>query len=69
MLTRMNPSDLPDARRVGYSQISIVPTGRLAFVSGQVAWDAKGATVADRIRMFWILSLENRSQNTIFLLQ
>ena len=27
------------------------------------------ATMADRIRMFWILLLENRSQNNIFLLQ
>jgi enamine deaminase RidA (YjgF/YER057c/UK114 family) len=37
-LTRMNPASLPDAGAVGYSQISITEPGRLAFVSGQVAW-------------------------------
>ncbi|MEX0368346.1 MAG: RidA family protein [Ruegeria sp.] len=35
--TRMNPSTLPDAGALGYSQISVTGTGRLAFVSGQVA--------------------------------
>lgn len=37
-VTRMNPKTLPDAPKVGYSQISITEPGRLAFVSGQVAW-------------------------------
>ncbi len=41
-ITRMNPQTLPDAGRVGYSQISIAPAGRLAFVSGQVAWRRGG---------------------------
>lgn len=36
-ITRMNPAALPDAGQLGYSQISIAPAGRLAFVSGQVA--------------------------------
>lgn len=44
-LTRMNPATLPDAGRVGYSQISVAGPGRLAFVSGQVAWDAQGSPV------------------------
>lgn len=41
-ITRMNPQTLPDAGRIGYSQISIAPTARLAFVSGQVAWRRDG---------------------------
>ncbi|MGS4887631.1 RidA family protein [Roseibium sp. MB-4] len=39
-LQRLNPIDLPDAGKIGYSQISIVEPKRLAFVSGQVAWSA-----------------------------
>lgn len=42
-IERMNPPALPDAGKVGYSQISIAPPGPLAFVSGQVAWRPNGA--------------------------
>lgn len=42
-IDRMNPPALPDASKVGYSQISIAHPGPLAFVSGQVAWCADGA--------------------------
>lgn len=42
---RINPQTLPDAGSVGYSQISIVEPGRLAFVSGQVAWRRDGGPV------------------------
>ncbi|WP_421724537.1 RidA family protein [Bauldia sp.] len=42
---RMNPDTLPDAGKAGYSQISVTSPGRLAFVSGQVAWDADGSAV------------------------
>ncbi|GHC56085.1 RidA family protein [Neogemmobacter tilapiae] len=45
-ITRMNPASLPDAGNSGYSQISIVEPGRLAFVSGQVAWTRDGGAVA-----------------------
>lgn len=41
-ITRMNPPTLPDAGNAGYSQISIAEPGRIAFISGQVAWSAKG---------------------------
>lgn len=41
-ITRMNPASLPDAGAAGYSQVSIVESGRLAFVSGQVAWRPDG---------------------------
>ena len=41
-ITRLNPSTLPNAAELGYSQISIVPPGRMAYVSGQVAWRPGG---------------------------
>ncbi|MCR9086138.1 MAG: RidA family protein [Rhodobacteraceae bacterium] len=41
-IDRMNPRALPDAGKVGYSQISIAHPGPLAFVSGQVAWRPDG---------------------------
>ncbi|MEM8959315.1 MAG: RidA family protein [Pseudomonadota bacterium] len=44
-LTRMNPDTLPDAGKVGYSQMTVTAPGRLAFVSGQVAQSADGAPV------------------------
>lgn len=44
-ITRLNPPTLPDAGRVGYSQISIVEPGRLAYISGQVAWTRDGGPV------------------------
>ena len=44
-ITRMNPPALPDAGKVGYSQISIVDPRRLAFISGQVAWRPDGSPV------------------------
>ncbi len=46
-LKRMNPSTLPDAGTMGYSQIVIANPGTLAFVSGQVAQTADGAAVPD----------------------
>jgi enamine deaminase RidA (YjgF/YER057c/UK114 family) len=41
-LTRLNPPTLPDATAMGYSQITVVEPGRLAFISGQVAWRPGG---------------------------
>lgn len=48
-VNRMNPSTLPDAGKVGYSQISVAHPGPLAFVSGQVAWDATGGAVPESL--------------------
>ena len=48
-LIRMNPDTLPDAGKAGYSQITIANPGRLAFVSGQVAWDANGSLVPETL--------------------
>ncbi|WP_390913869.1 Rid family hydrolase [Pseudosulfitobacter sp. SM2401] len=42
-IDRMNPPALPNAGKVGYSQISITHPAPLAFVSGQVAWRPDGA--------------------------
>ncbi|MAS44262.1 MAG: hypothetical protein CML46_06875 [Rhodobacteraceae bacterium] len=36
-ITRLNPPTLPAPSEMGYSQISIVEPGRMAYVSGQVA--------------------------------
>ncbi|WP_202814371.1 RidA family protein [Falsirhodobacter sp. alg1] len=36
-ITRLNPPALPDSSSIGYAQISIAGSGRIAFVSGQVA--------------------------------
>lgn len=41
-ITRLNPDTLPDAGAAGYSQISISEPGRIAFISGQVAWTRDG---------------------------
>ena len=44
-ITRMNPPSLPNSAEMGYSQISVTEPGRMAFVSGQVAWRPGGAPV------------------------
>jgi len=44
-IARLNPDSLPNAAELGYSQISIVEPGRLAYVSGQVAWQPGGKPV------------------------
>lgn len=41
-IIRMNPPSLPNASEMGYSQISIVEPGRMAYISGQVAWRVSG---------------------------
>ena len=46
-ITRMNPPTLPDAGAIGYSQISVMEPGRMAFVSGQVAIRAGEAVPED----------------------
>lgn len=48
-IMRLNPTTMPDAGQVGYSQISVADPGRLAFVSGQVAWSVDGGAVPGTI--------------------
>ncbi|WP_020592796.1 RidA family protein [Kiloniella laminariae] len=44
-IVRLNPSSLPNAAEMGYSQISIIEPGRMAYISGQVAWQPEGVAV------------------------
>lgn len=46
-ITRLNPAAMPDSTALGYSQISVVEPGRMAFVSGQVAALPGGAPVRE----------------------
>lgn len=48
-IVRLNPSTLPNAGEMGYSQISIVEPGRMAYVSGQVAWRPNGEAVPESL--------------------
>ncbi|KZL16157.1 RutC family protein YjgH [Pseudovibrio axinellae] len=58
-LKRMNPQSLPDAGKLGYSQISIADPSRLAFVSGQVAWRAEGGTAPRTLEEQTAVVIEN----------
>jgi enamine deaminase RidA (YjgF/YER057c/UK114 family) len=44
-ITRLNPPQLTDFSQQGFSQISVMEPGRVAYVSGQVAWSAEGGPV------------------------
>ncbi|MGH1353109.1 MAG: RidA family protein [Methyloligellaceae bacterium] len=44
-ITRLNPPTMPNSENMGYSQISIVEPGRMAYVSGQVAIPPDGGPV------------------------
>lgn len=46
-IVRLNPPSLPNSTAIGYSQISIVESGRVAYVSGQVATRPNGEAVPD----------------------
>ena len=52
-IARLNPASLPNAAELGYSQISIVEPGRMAYVSGQVAWQhgGKPASLAEQAEL------------------
>lgn len=58
-ITRLNPSTLADTGHVGYSQISIVKPGRMAYISGQVAWRPNGEAVPDSLSEQMILVSAN----------
>ena len=58
-ILRMNPATLPDAGKIGYSQISIVKTAALAFVSGQVAWRSDGGAVPPTLNEQTAIVIEN----------
>lgn len=46
-LSRLNPPTLSNASEMGYSQITTVEPGRIAYISGQVAWRGDNADVPD----------------------
>lgn len=46
-VTRLNPTSLPNSTQMGYSQITTVEPGRMAYISGQVATRAGGEPVPD----------------------
>lgn len=58
-IQRLNPRTLPDTSNIGYSQISIAGPGRLAFVSGQVAWRAEGGEVPGPLAAQTAVVIEN----------
>ena len=58
-ITRLNPGTLPDAGKIGYSQISIAGPGPLAFISGQVAWKSDGAAVPGSLAEQTAVVIEN----------
>lgn len=58
-IDRMNPPALPDAGKIGYSQISIAQPGPLAFVSGQVALRPDGAAAPQSLASQTAIVIEN----------
>ncbi|WP_193183185.1 RidA family protein [Nisaea sediminum] len=58
-IERLNPSTLPNAAEIGYSQISIVEPGRMAFISGQVAISPDGAPIPDDVAEQMKLAAKN----------
>lgn len=45
--TTIQPETLFDSRPYGFSQVVVVPTGKMVFISGQVAWDAQMQLVVE----------------------
>ncbi len=50
-VSRINPPALPDSTQMGYSQISIAEPGRMAYISGQVAWKPNGEAVPEDLTL------------------
>ncbi len=46
-VNRINPASLPNSTGLGYSQITTVEPGRMAYISGQVATRPGGEPVPD----------------------
>jgi len=43
----IQPVTLFDSRPYGFSQVVVVPSGKMVFISGQVAWDAEKQLVGE----------------------
>ncbi|MBE9140863.1 RidA family protein [Nodosilinea sp. LEGE 07088] len=48
-IIRINPKLLPNSSEMGYSQISVVEPGRMAYISGQVAWQPSDEPVPESL--------------------
>ncbi len=56
-IDRVNPATMPNSEEIGYSQISIVEPGRMAYVSGQVATRPAGEEIPnDLVKQMLIVS-------------
>jgi enamine deaminase RidA (YjgF/YER057c/UK114 family) len=61
-IIRINPKTLPNAGDMGYSQISIVEPGRMAYISGQVAWQSNNEPVPqDLVEQMKVVAKNARS--------
>ena len=48
-IVRLNPATMPNTGEIGYSQISIVEPGRMAYISGQVAARANDEPIPESL--------------------
>lgn len=58
-LTKLNPDTMPDAGRMGYTQVTTSPPGELIFMSGQVAWQRDGTPVPEGLAAQAEIAIEN----------
>ena len=58
-IEKINPSTLPDAPSMGYSQITVAEGSKLIFMSGQVAWTAAGDPVPEDLAAQAKQAIEN----------
>ncbi len=58
-VVKLNPPGMPDAGPLGYSQVAIAATGRMVFISGQVAIPRDGSPVPAGLEDQTRIVLEN----------
>ena len=58
-IERINPDSLPDAGKMGYSQITTCTPGKMVFISGQVAWTPGGDPPPESIGEQAALAISN----------
>lgn len=56
---KLNPSSLPDAPSMGYSQITVCEPGKMVFISGQVAWTPDGDPVPEDLHEQTVIAMGN----------
>ena len=55
----LQPPELFDSKKWGFSQIVVSPPGRTVHISGQVAWDASESVLADDLETQFRKALEH----------